>query len=98
MISAITDIRNPTTKEPVSPIKIFHLPLSKLNFKNPDKLPMIVMHNIRPIVFFADKLRNKNAIMAIIPYPPANPSIPSIRLYEFMVTTNMIIDIIIETK
>ena len=48
-------------------IKIFLLPLLKLNFKNPARLPMIVTHNIRPTKLFADKLRNKNAIIAIIP-------------------------------
>ena len=80
VIRTMDDIKNPTISEPVSPIKIFFLSELKLNFKNPVRLPMIEAHKITAIILLAFWLIKNKKPHAIIPKPPARPSIPSIRL------------------
>ncbi len=72
----------PSAKEPVSPMKMLAGYL--LNTRNPKQAPASTINGTDPLVFPIDIANIADAIDAMAIIPAARPSIPSIRLTEFI--------------
>ena len=82
---ANTQIIAPTIKEPESPIK--SLAGEKLNTKNPSNAPQSTKARSANGTLPKYKNINPKKPATINPIPPARPSIPSIKLKAFTITT-----------
>ena len=82
---AKTERIKPITKDPVSPINI--LAGLKLNFRKANNEPTRVKEIIAICISLFNKKAIPKKIEAIVPKPPASPSIQSIKLYALVITT-----------
>jgi hypothetical protein len=84
---AITVSINPTTSDPVSPMKILYFPSDMLNQRKTTSDPVRAAEAMANPVSPESQNQIPNAVPATIPTAAARPSIPSIRLNEFIIIT-----------
>src|SRR5690606_10560358 len=83
-LMAIKAMRYPTTIEPVSPMKILYWS-DILKYKNANKAPNTeIAKNPMEYSYNLKNINTKQSEIKI-PTPLANPSIPSIKLYELII-------------